>query len=258
MQHLFSPAGEAALAALLRQRPGPLLAFDFDGTLAPIVAHPADARLPPALLHDLRMLAPRLPLAVISGRALADLLPRLPFAPCHVIGNHGAEDGSGGSAAARQHAALDQLRQALRAQAAALEAAGVWVEDKGLSIALHHRLARDPLQARTLIDTLLAPQRAALRIFGGKLVANAVAADAPDKADALLDLVARLGAGAALFVGDDVNDEPVFARAPAHWLTLRIGRDAVASQARYRLDSQAEMAGLLQRLVALTGAEGLA
>lgn len=254
LPHLFSPEGEATLAALLKPRPGPLLAFDFDGTLAPIVTRPADARMTPAVLHGLRALAPRLPLAVVSGRALADLLPRLPFAPCHVIGNHGAEDGSGGAAAVRHHAALDPLRQALRASAQALDAAGVQVEDKGLSIALHHRLAHDPLRARALIEALLAPQRGVLHIFGGKLVANAVAADAPDKADALLALAARLGVGAVLYAGDDVNDEPVFARAPAPWLTLRIGRGPAPSAARYRLDSQAEVALLLQRLLALTEA----
>jgi hypothetical protein len=49
------------------------------------------------------------------------------------------------------------------------------------------------------------------------------------------------------FAGDDVNDEPVFARAPTHWLTLRVGRDA-ASRARFFLDSPAEMAMLLERL----------
>lgn len=47
MQHLFTPAGEAALAATLQRRP--LLAFDFDGTLAPIVARPDDARISQAV-----------------------------------------------------------------------------------------------------------------------------------------------------------------------------------------------------------------
>ena len=42
MRHLFTPEGEAALAAVMAARP--LLAFDFDGTLAPIVARPEDAR----------------------------------------------------------------------------------------------------------------------------------------------------------------------------------------------------------------------
>ena len=53
MPHLFSPDGDAALAALMLHRPALLLAFDFDGTLAPIVARPGDARVPPALARCL-------------------------------------------------------------------------------------------------------------------------------------------------------------------------------------------------------------
>ena len=50
-------------------------------------------------------------------------------------------------------------------------------------------------------------------------------------------------------VGDDVNDEVVFERAPLHWLTLRVGREP-ASQARFFLDSQSEVAQLLEQLLA--------
>ena len=57
MRHLFTPEGEAALAATMARRP--LLAFDFDGTLAPIVARPDDARVPAAVEHRLERLAPR-------------------------------------------------------------------------------------------------------------------------------------------------------------------------------------------------------
>jgi hypothetical protein len=44
-----------ALAAVLRRHP--LLAFDFDGTLAPIVARPDDARLSQAVSARLKALA---------------------------------------------------------------------------------------------------------------------------------------------------------------------------------------------------------
>jgi len=48
-----------------------------------------------------------------------------------------------------------------------------------------------------------------------------------------------------------VNDEPVFVSAPPDWLTVRIGRDHPASRARYFLDSPAEMAMLLERMLVL-------
>lgn len=243
--HVFSPEGEAALAELLARRP--LLAFDFDGTLAPIVARPADARLSQAVASRLAALAGRLPVAVVSGRALADLRLRLGFVPTYLVGNHGAEDADDPAASAAWRAALDPLREHLARQQPMLAAAGVTVEDKGLSLALHHRLAPAPGPALDAIRAALAGRPPGVQVFGGKRVVNLAPAGAPDKADALLALVARSGAGGALFAGDDVNDEPVFARAPSHWLTLRVGRDA-ASRARFFLDSPTEMAMLLQRL----------
>lgn len=251
--HVFGPEGEAALAELLARQP--LLAFDFDGTLAPIVARPADARLSQAVAARLAALAERLPVAVVSGRSLADLRQRLGFVPTHLMGNHGAEDADDPAASAAWRAALDPLRAHLARHQALLAAAGVTVEDKGLSLALHHRLAPAQGPALDAIRDALAERPGGIHVFGGKRVINLAPAGCPDKADALLTLVARSGAGTALFAGDDVNDEPVFARAPPHWLTLRVGRDA-ASRARFYLDSPAEMALLLDRLRARLDAAG--
>jgi len=248
MRHLFSPEGDAALRALVRRRP--LFAFDFDGTLAPIVPRPADARVSAALSRRLSRLAATHPVAVITGRAVADVLPRLGFEPTYVIGSHGAEDPTLPTRADTVDA-LDAMRRRLAGAQQMLEEAGVQLEDKGSSLALHYRLARDRDAAQAAITAQLERLDPRLRCFGGKCVVNLVAADAPDKADALFALVERARCDSALFAGDDVNDEAAFERAPSHWLTLRIGRDDRASQARYFLDSPAEMAQLLARLLEL-------
>ena len=90
MDHLFTPQGEAALAAVMRR--DPLLAFDFDGTLAPIVDRPGDASVPDNVSRCLAKLARAHPVAIITGRSIADVRARLGFEPHFVIGNHGAED----------------------------------------------------------------------------------------------------------------------------------------------------------------------
>ena len=141
MQHLFGPDGEAALAAALRQRP--LLAFDFDGTLTPIVARAEDARLSAAVSARLKALATQLPLAIVTGRAVADVRDRLGFEPQFLMGSHGAEDPRDPAATAARTHCLDTLRQQLLARRAELAAAGISVEDKGVSVALHYRLSRD-------------------------------------------------------------------------------------------------------------------
>ncbi len=249
MQHLFTPEGEAALAAALRQRP--LLAFDFDGTLAPIVARPADARLSQAVSARLKALAAQLPVAIVTGRAVQDVRGRLGFEPTYIVGSHGAEDPDDPAAGAAHAHRLDRLRDRLRARQAELATAGVVVEDKGASLALHYRLARQRDRAQALITDVLSPRDPDWCIFGGKMVVNVTSRDAPDKATAVHALVARCGAASAVFAGDDINDEPVFESALPGWLTIRIGRAERTSRARYFLDSPSEMAMLLARMLVL-------
>lgn len=249
MRHLFSHDGESALAHTMQN--SPLLAFDFDGTLTPIVPRPDDAILSTGVAARLSTLASRLPVAIVTGRSVDDVRGRLGFEPQFIIGNHGAEEQGALAGAVEASAAFAELRLRLRERLAALSAAGVTVEDKGHSIALHYRLSRTREHALELITDFLKDHDPALRVFGGKLVVNVVPSLAPDKADAVHALVRRSGASCALFAGDDVNDEPVFATAPAHWLTIRVGRDDPQSKARYFLDSPSEMALLLGRMVAL-------
>lgn len=251
MQHLFSAEGEAALVLAMQQKP--LLAFDFDGTLAPIVLHPDDACIAPAVTDRLQALSERLPVAIITGRAAADVRGRLGFEPTYVMGNHGAEDEGDLAANLARGLALDQLRHELRQRHADLKACGVWVEDKQQSLALHYRRSAQREKAQALILELLSQHDdEVLRIFPGKMVVNVTAHDAPDKAHAMQALVARCGATCALFAGDDANDEPVFIAAPPHWLTVRIGLDPLRpSQARFYLHSPDETAVMLERLLAL-------
>jgi len=243
MKPLDSAEGQQAVATLMRGQP--LLAFDFDGTLAPIVPHPDDARIAPDIARHLAALAERLPVAVITGRSVADVTPRLQFTPRYIIGNHGAEDPD--LQDADGDAALGGLRELLGEAAPELTGAGVSIEDKAHSIALHYRRAPDEAAARAAIESLLGTLDPRLRRFGGKCVENVVSARAPDKGQAVATLMQRSGADTALFAGDDVNDEAVFLRAPPHWLTVRVGRDAT-SAARYYLDGTPDMALLLGKL----------
>lgn len=237
------------LAATLANRP--LLAFDFDGTLAPIVARPDDARTSRGVSARLQALSAQLPLAIVTGRSVADLRAKLDFEPTYVVGNHGAENEFDQAGSARLAPSLNPLRELLHRRSHELVALGVTVEDKHLSMALHYRLSRQREPALALIHDLLAPFGGTLHVFAGKMVVNVSPADAPNKADAVHALVAQCGARCAIFAGDDVNDEPVFASAPADWLTVRVGRDAPGSRARFFLDGPNEMAMWLERMLVL-------
>lgn len=245
--HIFSLQGEQALAMTMALQP--LLAFDFDGTLAPIVAMPDMARMPSGVVSRLRLLSQRLPVAIVTGRELADVRKRLDFTPKYVVGSHGAESELL-DASPMWVSAMASAREWLQPFRAELQDLDVHIEDKRSSIALHFRRARERERAQRRLEEILKTAGPALHVFGGKLVYNIVAARAPDKADAVHAVMAREGSASAVFIGDDVNDEPVFQRAPAHWLTIKVGRTSWHSRARYYLDSPREMALLLDRMLA--------
>lgn len=244
MRHLFTRDGRDAIEHLLARQP--LLAFDFDGTLAPIVARPADARVSATVSRLLARLQAWRPVAIVTGRSIEDVTPRLGFEPAWVVGSHGAEGLPGEASRAD---ALDAARALICQHAVRLSALGVDVEDKAGSLALHYRLSPDRAAAREAIDAVAAGFGASLRVFGGKFVVNVAPADAPDKGDAVTRLLATTDSDCALFVGDDLNDEAVFRIAAEDWLTVRVGRDDPASMACWFLESHAEVAQLLARLV---------
>jgi trehalose 6-phosphate phosphatase len=241
--------GLKALSALLRERA--LFAFDFDGTLAGIRPTPHEVRVAPPLARRLAALARARPVAIVTGRRIADVRDRLGFEPAWIVGNHGAEDAADPEGAARCAHALDPLRAVIAGCAGELEGAGVMIEDKRQSIALHFRNAPDRARAKALIERVLDGRGRGVGTFGGKLVFNAIAADAPDKAHAVRALLARAGASNAFFAGDDINDEPVFAAAEPGWVTVRLGREHRPSHARFCLEGPHAMPDLIDRILGL-------
>jgi trehalose 6-phosphate phosphatase len=224
-----------------------LLAFDFDGTLAPIVAnrHQAAMRARTAALFT--AVCQRYPSAVISGRSKADVARRLNGAKVrYLIGNHGLEPGTRLGTFERQVVrAHPQLETALEG------VAGIDIENKRYSLAVHYRRSREKARAREAIRRAVAALPDAMRIVPGKLVINVLPEAAPSKGDALLALRDRTDADVAMYIGDDVTDEDVFRLdQPGRLFTIRIGRSR-ASAARYYLRQQREIDVLLEQLVAL-------
>ena len=223
-----------------------LLAFDYDGTLAPIVARPEQARMRAETLQLLSRASELYPCAVISGRSERDIRRRLaPVRIEYVLGNHGLEPSARTSAFERQVAqALPRLRLALA------ELKGVEIEDKSLSLAVHYRRCRRKREAREAI-VRAASALPRMRLISGKLVSNIVPRDAPNKGDAVLALRARSGADTALYVGDDMSDEDVFGLdQPGRLLGVRVGRSQ-RSAAHFYLRDQRQIDSLLRTLVEL-------
>lgn len=235
--------------ALVRLALGkPLLAFDFDGTIAPIVPRPEWARVPETLATVLAKLAERFPVAIITGRKIDDVRHRLGFRPWVIVGSHGAECDTRPRFNVSYALRLDAARHRLLDHAEELTFAGVVIEDKQQSIALHYRRASNHARALALIQRCLEGLGGELRAYPGKCVVNVVCGDAPDKLHTVRRLQQASGCEAVFFVGDDTNDEPVFAGAEQAWVTVRIGGQE-DSAARCSLRHQDDLAEMLARLL---------
>jgi trehalose 6-phosphate phosphatase len=248
MVPLFSEAGRDRLDAIAR--PGLLCAFDFDGTLAPIVTQPEQARLPDEVKHLLNELSVHAPLAVITGRSLEDIRSRFDVEADFTIGNHGIEGLPGWEADATAHRAAAERWHGQLVQL--LQEAGddpcIEIEDKRYSLSVHYRMCGDPERTAVMLRGLFGQLAPVPRIVAGKFVFNLVSEDAAHKGSALERLMHDSGARHALFVGDDVTDEDVFRLRRADLTSIRVER-ASSSAAPFFLPRQEDVLQLLRQLL---------
>ncbi|WP_100445705.1 trehalose-phosphatase [Glycomyces xiaoerkulensis] len=239
----------SALTRLARV-PQLLVACDYDGTLAPIVTDPSQAKPIPESVTALRTLAnlPQTKVAVISGRALRDLaaLSRLP-SEIHLVGSHGSEFDVGFTRAlsSEDQRRRDKLVAELTAIAERYE--GTRVEPKPAGAALHTREAVEA-DGRAAIDAVLDGPSTweGIQTTEGKAVVD-LSVVATHKGDALDKLRHQLGVSAVLFIGDDVTDENAFAHLHGPDIGVRVGSGP--TQANERIGDPEEVAKLLARLV---------
>lgn len=216
-------AGRAGLAALLDGPERAVVALDFDGTLAPVVADPEAAVAHPGAVPALSRLAPHLrAVAVVTGRPAEAAVRLGGFAGASgldrltVLGAYGAERWNAATGAVDSPppppgvaAARDEL-PALLARSDA--PSGTWIEDKGRALAVHTRRAEDPAAAFALLRAPLyaLAERHGLLVEPGRMVLE-LRGPGVDKGAALTDFVRETGAAAVLYAGDDLGDLAAFA-----------------------------------------------
>jgi trehalose 6-phosphate phosphatase len=252
VRYALAADGVARIAAFLTPRT--LLAFDIDGTLAPIVARPWDARVPADVQRGLGALAARGVVAIITGRAIEDARPMLAFAPRYLVGNHGAEGVPGFEQASARCASVCRawLQELSRSAEAWREHPGIVLEDKTYSLTFHFRHVPDHAAARRLLIERAGGLLPAPTLLDGKYVLNLLPVGAPHKGEALRALLARSHCDRALYVGDDASDEAVFQMRSPAVLSVRVERDR-ASAAELYLRGQKDVARLVRELVRIRG-----
>ncbi|MFD6950135.1 trehalose-phosphatase [Nocardiopsis sp. TSRI0078] len=210
-------AGRTALDALLDAPASTLAAFDFDGTLAPIVDDPRTSAPYPGIVDGLADLAGLIgSVAVVTGRPAETAvrlggLDRVPGIT--VLGHYGAERWVGGRVVASPAPpGVEVVREELPGLLEELNAPeGTWIEDKGRSLAVHTRRTADPDDALALLTPALSElaRRAELQVEPGRMVVE-LRPQGVDKGAALTALVAETGPRTVLYAGDDLGDLPAF------------------------------------------------
>jgi alpha,alpha-trehalase len=232
--------------------------LDYDGTLTPIVPRPEQAVLDPRMRLAVQRLARRYPLAIISGRELADVKARVGLPQLFYAGNHGfeiagpKESGLGWQIGQEYTDMLDALHHTLRQRLPPRD--GLIIEHKRYSLSIHYRLLADntiPGLEQILVGILAAyPQ---LRLRYGKKVFEI----RPDldwhKGKAMLRLAEAFsgqphGKAMLLFIGDDLTDEDAFEELRGNGVGILVGDGRRQTSAHFRLDDSAQVRQLLEYL----------
>ena len=195
----------------------PFVCLDFDGTLSDIVSDPDAATLVDGAAKALENLAAQCPVAILSGRDLADIRDRVGLPGLWYAGSHGFEligpDGSQhhNDAAAAAVPVLERAADALRDELKHIP--GARVEHKRYAVAVHYRNAPAERVGEIIAATHRHGHRHGLRVTGGRKVVELRPDIDWDKGTALAwisDQINQTGRVLPIYVGDDLTDEDAF------------------------------------------------
>lgn len=248
MTYLLSEEGRRALRVLAEK---PILyAFDFDGTLAPISPDRDAVKIPYSVSEWLKELAKRAPCAVVSGRALADLAPRVNGAVPHLIGNHGLESPCTAPVTLiwAENVCTGWMKRVSTDFVQPLKDYGVEVEHKRYSLTFHYRGVEVPARIGSALLLLLNQLNPVPRLIFGKASVNVLPPGKGGKGPAALAFMVHLRRASLFFIGDDETDEDVFELTEGLAMGVRVGRHA-GSRAQFYLKHQREIEEVLRFLV---------
>ena len=234
-----------------------MLFLDYDGTLSPIVLDPAAARLVDGAADALELVSEVCPVAILSGRDLADVRSRVNIPGVWYAGSHGFEliapDGTYhcNEAAAvfvpvLAHAAAE-LSQRLD------QIPGVRVEHKRFAVAVHYREVEPGRVGEIASAAHQIGAKAGLRVTGGRMLVELRPDIDWDKGTTLAWIRDRIDASGALlpiYIGDDLTDEDAFDAVQFDGIGIVVGHDEDGDRqtaAHFSLESPDQVREFMQR-----------
>ncbi len=215
-----------------------LFAFDYDGTLAPLTNNPDRAFMREETSQLLKELSGICPIAIITGRSVADVEKFLPIKPDHIIGNHGSEGTQSPADLFIMSGLCQEWLKTMESFAPILDKLGITVENKTYSLTLHYRKSMEAEIAEATIASILS-RLPKCRVSPGKAVINIVPEMSLNKGEALDMILRTSGHRFCIYFGDDQTDEDVFHRNSSRLMTVKVGPGTTS--AKYYLRQQVEI-----------------
>jgi trehalose-phosphatase len=256
------PSALAAMERIARRLAGrhPAVFLDYDGVLTPIVPRPEDALLSGEMRQAIVSLAGQCPVAVVSGRDLADVRALVDIGELWYAGSHGFD--IAGPAGERHEyppgreflpalsGAENQLSESLG------QVRGAQVERKRYAVAVHYRQVAEedlPLIEQAVKETL--DRYPNLRQTGGKKIFELRPQLDWDKGRAVAWLEEELalsGSGyLTIYIGDDLTDEDAFRHVRGQGLGILVRDESRPTLAHYALEHPGEVREFLKALAEL-------
>lgn len=238
------------------------LFLDYDGTLTPIASSPDKAVMSARtkdLLRRLSNVRDR-KIAVVSGRALADISRRVGLKNIVYVGNHGFEIKGPkiefkSPVPIKYRKALEEIKEKLSVSLASVK--GVLIEDKGFSLSLHYRLVEKKRAAAVKADfyaaVLLYELRGVISVRSGKMSLEVRPPLPWNKGKVVLWLLGRRLFAMKnrrkkvlpIYIGDDITDEDAFESLKDRGMTIFVGKPD-STKARFYVKDTDEVAGFLR------------
>ncbi len=254
------PAKELKISELIKGK-SPVLFFDYDGTLAPIVKRPEDALISDEMKNLLKQCAEKFTVAVISGRDMDDLKDKVKLDEIIYAGSHGFRI-SGPDGLYMEHENSEQILPRLSQMENKLKRLflsvdrQVQVERKRFAIAVHYRNANEeniPLIEKNVTE--VKNEYAGFKLGAGKKILEIKPDVGWHKGKAVAWILKKLnrddtGKFVPLYIGDDVTDEDAFKEIKDYGIGILVGAHGEETHAKYRLKNVYQVKIFLKEILA--------
>jgi trehalose-phosphatase len=246
------------ITEILGKYPQYFIFLDFDGTLSPIARTPDSAVLPGSTKKIIAELSKcgRTKLAVISGRKLSDIKRIVGINKMIYAGNHGMEiQGEGIKRTIKVPTWFAAAKRKIRTDvySRTKEVKGVIIEDKGLTLAVHYRMAEKKMrkQIKKTFRLAVAPYilNGRINVRIGKMLYEARPNINWDKGKAAIWLLNRSSIKNTLpiYMGDDETDKDAFKALKNKGITIFVGNRPKYG-AKYYLRDTSDVRKFLSRI----------